>query len=57
MPRGVFQTCLAAFGIFFAAIINANIFGELSIIMAGLDKEEQQFRERVDRNNTAMIHL
>lgn len=56
-PRDVFQTCLAAFGIFFGAVINANIFGELSIIMAGLDKNEKQFQERVDRNNTAMINL
>lgn len=48
---------MAAFGIFFATVINANIFGELSIIMAGLGKNEKQFQERVDRNNTAMINL
>ena len=43
LPRDVPQTCMAAFGIFFAAVINANIFGELSIIMAGLDKNDKQF--------------
>lgn len=56
-PRGVFQTCLAATGIFMAAVINANIFGELSIIMQALEKHDKQFQERVDRNNTAMINL
>ena len=56
-PRGISQTCMAAFGICFATVINANIFGELSIIMAGLGKNEKQFQERVDRNNTAMINL
>lgn len=56
-PRNSFQTIIAAFGIFFGAVINANIFGELTVIMASLDKQEKEFQVRLTQNNTAMINL
>ena len=46
-PRDTFQTIIATFGIFFGAIINANIFGELTVIMASMDKDEKEFQVRL----------
>ena len=35
-PLNILQTILAAFGVFMAAYINANIFGELTMILQGI---------------------
>lgn len=37
-PRDSLQTTLSSMGIFFGAIINANIFGELSLIFSSLNR-------------------
>jgi len=34
---------IAAAGIFLGAIINANIFGELAVILASMGKDEKSF--------------
>lgn len=40
------QITLAAFGVFMAAYINANIFGELTMILQGIGKEEEDFQTK-----------
>ena len=41
-PRDVVQTVMAAFGVFMAAYINANIFGELTMILQSIGMEEER---------------
>ena len=48
---------VAATGIFMGAIINANIFGELAVILASMGKDEKLFQWKLAITNTAMIHL
>ena len=56
-PRTTGQTCLAGFGLFMGAIINANIFGELAVILNGIGKHEKLFESKMASINTAMINL
>lgn len=42
-PRSFIQTIVASCGVFFGAIINANIFGQLAIIMASIGHHEKMF--------------
>ena len=39
------------------ALINANIFGELSLIFSSLNIDEKQFQSKMSKINTAMINL
>ena len=39
------------------AIINANIFGELAVILNGIGKHEKLFESKMASINTAMINL
>lgn len=57
LPQDSIQTILGATGIFFGAIINANIFGELSMIFQSLNKNEDAFKLKVAKMNTSMINL
>lgn len=38
MPRNTFQTVIVSVGLFFGAVINANIFGELALILSDMNK-------------------
>lgn len=57
MPRNSFQTLVGCFGIFFGAIINANIFGELAVIMGSMGKVEKDFQVKLAQTNSVMITL
>ena len=46
-----------AFGLFFGAFINANIFGELALIFDQLDKEDREFEIQRSFINTSMLNL
>jgi len=48
---------LASSGLFLGAIINANIFSELAVILSTMDKQEKQFQMKFASINTAMINL
>ena len=39
------------------AIINANIFGELALILSGINKSDKIYQSKVARMNTAMINI
>ena len=56
-PRGWYQTAFISFFIVVGAIINANMFGELAVIVAHLNRKSAQFHERLDIVNTAMKNL
>lgn len=57
LPRDFIQTIMAACGLFFGAIINANIFGELAVIMASIGHHEKEFQKKYASANTVMIQL
>ena len=42
-PINSIETLVASLGIFMGAIINANIFGELAVILASMGKDEKLF--------------
>lgn len=56
-PRDLSQTTLAAFGVFIGSIINANIFGELAVILQSMGRTEKKFQSKLAAMNTAMINL
>lgn len=56
-PRNLYQIVMATIGVFLGSIINGNIFGELSVIMQGMDSEEKEFQSKMASMNTAMINL
>lgn len=56
-PRGLYQSWICAIGLFLGALINANIFGELSLIMSNLDIKEKEFQQNLSRVNTVMIEF
>jgi len=43
--------------VFLGGLINANIFGELTVILQGMDKEVKSFQSKLAMMNTAMINL
>ena len=56
-PMSFGQTLLGSIGIFLGAIINANIFGELAVILSQIGKPEKRFQSDYAAMNTAMINL
>ena len=42
-PITTIETIMGAIGIFMGAIINANIFGELAVIIRSMGKDEKMF--------------
>ena len=39
------------------AIINANIFGELAVLLSNINKKKLAFQEKIDTANTAMKNI
>lgn len=44
-------------GIFLGAIINANIFGELAVLVAQLNLRTTEFQQKLTRINTTLSNL
>jgi len=56
-PRGSVQVAFVTFFITIGAIINANMFGELAVIVSTMNRKTSQFHEKLDVWNTAMKNL
>lgn len=56
-PRNFYETAICSIGLFLGALINANIFGELSLIFSSLNNDEKKFQSKMAKINTAMINL
>ena len=56
-PRGVGQYIFVISALTAGAIINANIFGELAVILASLNRKATAFQGKLDTANGAMKHL
>lgn len=56
-PRGYAQLIFASWSITLGAIINANIFGELAVILATMNRNAAVFQAKLDVANAAMKNL
>ena len=57
LPRDTFQVAFVACFITIGAIINANIFGNMSLIISDLNKKSAEFQGQIDTANTAMKNM
>lgn len=46
-PENTAQVIIASIGVFMAAYINANIFGELQILLESIGQETDHFRLKI----------
>lgn len=56
-PASLMQIAIASTGLFMGAIINANIFGELQVILSQMGQQYKEFQQKLAITNTAMINL
>lgn len=56
-PRGTFQLAFITVLLFAGAIINANIFGNLAVLLQQLNRKATSFQEKVENANSAMKNL
>ena len=56
-PENVYQVLMSSFGVFMAAYINANIFGELQMLLQSIGIEDQKFDLKKSQIDTAMINM
>ena len=56
-PRGTLQVSIASIGLFLGAIINANIFGELAVLVSQLNARSTDFQTKLTKINTTIKHL
>jgi CRP-like cAMP-binding protein len=56
-PRAWWQLLFVGAAVLLGAIINANIFGELAVILSNLNRKASLFQAKLDIANTAMRNL
>ncbi|CAI2368538.1 unnamed protein product [Moneuplotes crassus] len=56
-PRGSFQLAFITSLLFAGAIINANIFGNIAVLLQQLNRKATKFQEKVENANAAMKNL
>ena len=56
-PENIYQVMMASIGVFMAAYINANIFGELNMLLENIGIESQKFDIKKSQIDTAMINM
>ena len=56
-PRNSIQIILATIGVFMGSLINANILGELTVILESMGRDEKEFQSKTASMNTAMINI
>lgn len=56
-PRTTRALWLISIILLFGAIINANIFGNLAVIIGEMTKKASRFQKKIDTANTAMKNM
>ena len=56
-PRGILQVTAGSIGLFLGALINANIFGELAVLLSQLTRRSSEFQTKLTQINTTIKHL
>ena len=57
MPRTTAQAMIVSLGLLTGAFVNANIFGELALILSDMNRKLKKFELKMARSNTVMIDL
>ena len=57
LPQGTVQILFATIAIFAAAIINANIFGNIAVLLQQINRKNANFQEKLELANTTMKNL
>ena len=57
IPRGTLQVAFVTIVITAGAMINANIFGNMALIISELNKKTAEFQNQIDTANTAMKNM
>ena len=57
MPRTTAQCMIVSLGLLTGAFVNANIFGELALILSDMNRKLKKFELKMARSNTVMIDL
>ena len=48
---------MATYTILIGAIVNANIFGNLAVLIQAMNHKQTEFQEKIDTANTAMKNM
>ena len=56
-PRGNFQMGFVTGSLLMGAIINANIFGNMAVLVQGINRKASRFQDQIDTANTAMKNM
>ena len=56
-PRDTLQVIVGSIGLFLGAIINANIFGELAVLVSQLNAKSTEFQTKLTKINTTIKNL
>lgn len=56
-PRSTLQIIVGALGLFLGAVINANIFGELAVLITSLSSKNNDFQNKMTQVNTTIANL
>jgi len=57
LPPDEFKIFFCTFALFLGAIINANIFGNLALIITNLNAKNTEFQHSIDLANTSMYNM
>jgi hypothetical protein len=53
----IYETAYIAYIAIFSAIVNANIFGTITVLIQDMNRKSEKFEEEVDTAMTAMNNL
>jgi hypothetical protein len=56
-PRDDFQLFFTTVTLLLGAIINANIFGNMAVLITAINRKASRFQEQIDTANTAMKNM
>jgi len=56
-PVTTMEKAFVAFIMLAGNIINANIFGEMAVLVQTINKRSSEFQERIDNSNTVMKQI
>ena len=57
MPKGWYQLIFVSIAIFFGAIVNANIFGNIAVVYQSLNRKASNFEEKIEFADETMKNL
>ncbi len=56
-PRTNFELGFVGSSMVAGAVINANIFGEMAVLVQMISRKSSRFQEQIDSSNTAMKNI